>query len=405
MGRNNKNDKRGKRYGRRNGDRRRSHRRRDKGEYRDAGHHRGDKDDKEKYKNQFILEFIEIIQDSFGRVVRTITKEHSIPRPFQTHSDRFVELTITSIWDGRDEKGKVVPSGTYSYIAFGRIVRSRSDWKKPGREHRSDRRRRRFRQSRYGKGAHEREVETISFPVVGTISVVQLGVAITSPLRGSVITTSTVLVEGEVDTPLGAEIGVTVNGVPAFVDQGRLAALVPVDLDVTSLIARVSDLSGTLLGSDAISVTVDPPISEPVLFFQPSPVVGSAPLAVDFTLTSLDPITQIDLDLEGDGTVDFQGTTLKGETFEYVNPGLYFPQVTVIDNLGGTHAATALVQVLDLTQLDALLQAKWTDMKDALRNGDVGLALTYISSRKRATIPHGASTILSTVISTQTSLA
>jgi len=174
-----------------------------------------------------------------------------------------------------------------------------------------------------------------------------------------------------------------VNEFVGLIHVGDFAALVPVDADVTGLTATVVNAAGTVLGSDTISVTVTPPTTAPVLSFSPSPATGAAPLTVDFTLTSLKPITQIELDLEGDGTVDFQGATLEGLTFEYVNPGLFFPEVTVTDDAGGTDTAVAIVQVLDGTDLDNLLQAKWSGMKDALRTGNIATALSFIAEDSR----------------------
>jgi len=208
-------------------------------------------------------------------------------------------------------------------------------------------------------------------------------VTITSPASGSVINTSTVLVLGTVDVPAGVEVGVTVNGAVGLVTNGQFAALVPVDEQVVNLTVTATVASGGM-GSDTIHVTVDPASAEQTLFFSPSPAIGAPPLSVEFILTSLEPISLIELDLDGDRSVDFQGTTLEGQTFNYESPGLYFPSVAVTDNVGETHAAIAIIQVLDLTTLDTILRAKWTAMKDALRIGDISVALTYVASRNRA---------------------
>ncbi len=94
--------------------------------------------------------------------------------------------------------------------------------------------------------------------------------------------------------------------------------------------------------------------------------------------------TIIDLDLVGDGTVDFSGPTLEGQTFTYPESGLFFPTVMLTDTDGNQHAASAVVQVYDQAALDALLQAKWTGIKDALRTGDVARAVTFTHTAARA---------------------
>ena len=102
-------------------------------------------------------------------------------------------------------------------------------------------------------------------------------------------------------------------------------------------------------------------------------------------MTSLNPVSQIELDGNGDGTIDFTASTLQGQTVTFAEPGLYFPSVRVTEQGGTARNATSLVQVLDDSQLDTLLQNKWSSMKDALRPGDISLALTHIVSRRRAT--------------------
>ena len=46
---------------------------------------------------------------------------------------------------------------------------------------------------------------------------------------------------------------------------------------------------------------------------------------------------------------------------------------------------TTLVQVVDQTQLDAALQAKWSSMKNALRQGNINATLPYLLTSRRAT--------------------
>ncbi len=209
------------------------------------------------------------------------------------------------------------------------------------------------------------------------------GIRITAPTPGSLLTDTVVLVRGTVPVPPGDEVGVTVNGVLALVDAGQFAALVPVDPDVTTLTAIAADATGTV-SSDTITVVVRPSTSEPLLLFQAAPAMGVAPLTIGFTLSSRVSITQITLDLEGDGIVDFQGPILEGQVFAYGTPGLYFPTVSVTDATGATHSATAPVRVDDLVAFDALLKAKWQGMKVALRQGDIDQALNFITLGKHA---------------------
>ena len=210
-------------------------------------------------------------------------------------------------------------------------------------------------------------------------------ISITSVTSGAVINDYFVLVRGFVNIPSGAEIGVTVNGQVAFVDSGQFAVQVPLDETVTALTAVVKDALGNTLGSQTISVTVQIPATEqPILTLLPYPVMGPAPLNVVFDLNCLEPVSRLDFDAEGNGTIDFQGTTLKDRQFTYQVPGLYFPKVAVVDKANNTYTRTAILWVTSQTELDPLLQSKWTAMKNALRNGDIPGALKYIAISRRS---------------------
>jgi hypothetical protein len=192
-----------------------------------------------------------------------------------------------------------------------------------------------------------------------------------------------VLVAGQFDTSLG-EVGINVNGVVALQDGDEFATFVPVDDQTTSLTATAVSRSGTALASHTVSVTVQPPMSEPVLTFNPSPVMALVSQPVTFTVTSLDETAQIQLDGNGDGTIDFTGTSLDGVAVTFAEPGLYYPTVWVTDTSGTVQTATAIIQVLDVDQLDALLQNKWNAMKNALRVGDTAAAASYLVLSKQA---------------------
>ena len=210
-------------------------------------------------------------------------------------------------------------------------------------------------------------------------------VSITSVAPGMVINDFFVLVRGFVNVPSGTEIGVTVNGNVAFVDSGQFAVHVPLDETVTALTAVVKDASGNTLGSQTIPVTVQiPAADQPVLTLIPYPVMGPAPLTVVFDMNCQEPVLRLDFDAEGNGTTDFQGTTLKDKQFTYQVPGLYFPKVTVIDMSNNTYTRSAILWVTPQTELEPLLQSKWTAMKNALRNGDIQGALKYIAISRRS---------------------
>jgi hypothetical protein len=120
------------------------------------------------------------------------------------------------------------------------------------------------------------------------------------------------------------------------------------------------------------------------LTFQPTPTIALVAEPIGFSLTSLNEISQIQLDGNGDGTFDFTGTTLDGVTVTFAEPGLYYPNVRVTDMSSALYTATGIVQILDINQIDLLLQSKWNAMKNALRAGDTATAASYIVKAKQS---------------------
>jgi len=207
-------------------------------------------------------------------------------------------------------------------------------------------------------------------------------VTITEPAGGATVAEGDLLVRGTIQGG-GAEVGVTVNEVIAAVDGNTFAALVPVNPATTTLTA----VATTPIGASAtstITLTVTPTDPNLILRLQASPASGVAPLTVTFSVVGGPVPTAIDLDLQGDGSVDFSGPSLDGQTFTYLQPGLFVPTVRVTVANGNQFIARTVLQVLDQAALDALLQAKWTGMKDALRAGDIPGALTRIAFRSRS---------------------
>jgi hypothetical protein len=82
------------------------------------------------------------------------------------------------------------------------------------------------------------------------------------------------------------------------------------------------------------------------------------------------------MDFEGDGVIDYTGTTFEDISHTYTAEGIYYPTLTVTDDQGNTYSDTIAITVLNKAQIDALLKSKWEGMKGALRYKDVEGALT-----------------------------
>jgi hypothetical protein len=88
-----------------------------------------------------------------------------------------------------------------------------------------------------------------------------------------------VLVRGEVASPSGAELGVSVNGTPALVGSGQFAALITVEPGTQTLTTILSG-AGVVVGQDVVSVQVVPNPGATRILLTASPRSGAAPLTV-----------------------------------------------------------------------------------------------------------------------------
>jgi hypothetical protein len=216
-------------------------------------------------------------------------------------------------------------------------------------------------------------------PAQRQFTVTLLTVRITAPAAGASVPAGSFLVKGTVAAG-GAEVGVAVNSIPAAVQGTTFAALVPVDSNTTILTAVATTTAGTS-ASHSVALAVS---GTQTITLLASPQTGVAPLTVSFSLASSSAPATIAMDFDGNGTVDFTGPKLDGQTFTYTQPGLYFPTATITDVQGNQFTATAFVQLYDSLALDALLQGKWRAMKDALRAVDIASAVTHIVGDMRA---------------------
>lgn len=218
-------------------------------------------------------------------------------------------------------------------------------------------------------------------PARRDFAVSSLQVAITEPSNGAAVPEGSLVVRGSVAAG-GGEVGITVNGVPAAVEGSSFLALAPVAPGDTTLTA-IATLSSGAATTQSIQISVGAGAGQSATVVLASPAKGPAPLTVTFSVSSVAPGSTIQLDLQGDGTSEFAGTTLDGQAFIYDRPGLYTPTVTLTDPQANRVTARTIVQVLEPVALDTLLRAKWAALKDALRTGDIPRALTFVYTQAR----------------------
>ena len=217
-------------------------------------------------------------------------------------------------------------------------------------------------------------------PAFKTFTVSQSRIMLVEPEAGVAVPAGLRLVRGTVAAG-GQEVSVTINGIAAAISGGSFAALVPLTPATTRLQVVATTAAGVAASLD-VPITVTNAPDSPVLLVG-SPQSGVAPLTVAFTVLGTPALTTIEADFDGNGTLEFVGARLDGQTFTYAQPGLYFPLVNITDAQGQRTPVPSIVQVFDRAGLDALLQSKWTAMRDSLRRGDIAQALTQISERSR----------------------
>lgn len=218
-------------------------------------------------------------------------------------------------------------------------------------------------------------------PAERSFTVGSLRITITEPAAGATVAAGAVLVRGTVDGS-GGEVGVTVNGVPAAVQGTGFAAAIPASADVMNLTAVArSGLGATATHSVPIAVTGSP---DAALSFRAFPQSGVAPLVVRFSMRGSIHVTAVELDLDGNGTIDFSGQSLEGRAFTLSQPGVYLPMATVTDSQGTRLSASTVIHVMDGNTLEALLEAKWAALKEAFRRGDVDGALQTVAGEVRS---------------------
>ncbi|MBI5213916.1 MAG: carboxypeptidase regulatory-like domain-containing protein, partial [Nitrospirae bacterium] len=236
-----------------------------------------------------------------------------------------------------------------------------------------------------------------------TISPIQI--TIISPTDGSTIYGPDVMAKGTIANPTGKETGVTVNGVIATVYGNEfIANNVLLQEGTNTVTVTATDTDGNKATK---AITVNAVTTGNYIRLISNIDSGIAPLMVSFSVSTqtTHSITNYQIDFQGDGIIDYTGTTFENINHAYIVEGVFYPTLTVTDDQGNSYSDTIAITVLSKTQLDALLKGKWDGMKGALMTGDITTALSYISSATKIAYQemfNALSSQLPLIVSTQT---
>jgi hypothetical protein len=229
---------------------------------------------------------------------------------------------------------------------------------------------------------------TLTNDIVGSGS---LSVSITSLANNSFVPTSTVDISGVFTGP--ANTGVSINGMVATVANHQFL-LKNFPLNTPGAVSYLLTATATTMTGAAAtsSITIIPGST-------PSPV---AIQRVDHSPTGFSPWTQqfsysigalpnngqvasVSIDFDGDGTIDWSGTSLTSApmSFTYPQAGLYVVVVKVVDNHGAIYVGRTSLIVQDLVATRSVLCSVYGYVKDRLSASDPDAAAMAFASSIR----------------------
>ena len=159
---------------------------------------------------------------------------------------------------------------------------------------------------------------------------------------------------------------------------------VPVQEGEDTILVFASDVDGKT-AEESIAITV---LFEPKrLDLRASLESGLAPMETKIIFESNFSIAEpISISYTGPTTVEFHEIS-DPDVFQVkvATPGIYYFKGTAKDTSGDSYTDTVAILAVDRTALDALLQAKWNGMKNAMIAGDIEGAVSYFAFGQQET--------------------
>ncbi|OGW46268.1 MAG: hypothetical protein A2Y66_04930 [Nitrospirae bacterium RBG_13_41_22] len=203
-----------------------------------------------------------------------------------------------------------------------------------------------------------------------------LEITITSPSNGVILNRARTMVRGIIKAGT-TDVGVKVNGIIAEIKGSEWIVNNVLLTEGTNIIEAVA--TDSYGNTDTETITIQTNDITQAVVLSANIISGIAPLTTYFSVSTdiPNPVVSYQIDYEGDGTIDYTGTTFEDINHTYMSEGIYFPTLTTTDNQGNTFSDTIAVTVLSKTEIDTMLKGKWERMKNYLVKQDIAKALNY----------------------------
>ncbi len=205
-------------------------------------------------------------------------------------------------------------------------------------------------------------------------------IEIASPVDGDTIDRPDVMVQGTFTNETGTETGITVNGQVAMVYGNRFVVNhLSLEEGLNTITATAMDINGNTQTAEA---TIYAAIPEHYISLSANIESGSAPQSMTLSATGTFSIQD----------AIFSHTGINPDELVELTPDEYQATFTeegiALITAEATHAATTYrdtigIVIVDRSQVDALLQQKWADMKVHLAAKDVTEAVRWFDDGKK----------------------
>lgn len=216
-----------------------------------------------------------------------------------------------------------------------------------------------------------------------TVSVTSsISISITSPSDGETIYRPDTMVKGIINNPDGIEIGINVNGTLAIVYGYQFVANhVPLEPGENIITAAATDANGN---TSQASIAVVNEATDAYITILTNNEAGISPLEIMLWVNGTFSFTDPSLSYTGPGSLEIADSSDENEyNASMMDPGIYYITTEITADNSNTYTDSIAIAVLDKTQVDAVLTAKWSGMKTALVDGNIDTALNYFSDTSK----------------------